>query len=64
MTLKMFEIIIGAVVILAALFCGILRIVKVPKGLNFSTAAVIRYVVFTGIALSGGIALLTIGLIQ
>lgn len=57
------ELIIGILVCLAALVFGILRIAKTPNNYNFSKKANQRYLIFTIIALTGGIALIVFGLL-
>ena len=57
------EICIGAVVLLAALIFGIVRIVKTPKGQRFTKAAFTRWLIFTIIGSAGGIALIVFGVL-
>ena len=64
MTINQIQVIVGIALIAVAVVYGLIRILAVPMGLNFSAAAVIRYVIFTVIAVAGGIALITFGLMR
>ncbi|MBO6262255.1 MAG: hypothetical protein J6N95_06595 [Bacilli bacterium] len=55
------EICIGAVILLAALIFGIVRMVKTPKGQRFTKAALTRWLILTIIGSAGGVALIVFG---
>ena len=57
------EICIGAVVLLAALIFGIVRMAKNPKGQNFTKVAFTRWLILTIIGSAGGTALIVFGIL-
>lgn len=64
MTINQIQTIVGVVLIVIAAVYGLIRILAVPMGLNFTAAAIFRYIIFTIIAAGGGIALIAFAQMQ
>lgn len=59
--LGIIEIIIGVIGCVAALAFGVIRVVKNPRGWNFSKAASIRWIIFMALSFMLGVALIAFG---